>query len=309
MKEALPLIGHGDAEASFHAALADNGLHHAWLIEGPRGIGKMQLALRLAATLLGAHNADRDHPVMRILLARSHPDLRLIERELNDKGKLKQDISVEQVRALIEFFTLKPALGGWRVGIIDAVDDLNRSGANALLKTLEEPPPKSALFLVYHGTLPVLPTLRSRCRTLRLKPLNSKDTEAVLELARAPREAADLARGRPGLGIRLSSEAGLQSAHATRALLRNVPKLKDSAVAATLQAASVDDIALEAFREDVLAYLAHRAQTEVGARGSEAAQLWLETARLIGEAEDLNMSAAQLVAQIIQSLYGLKSSE
>ncbi len=308
MTPAWPLIGHGGAEADFLAAARAGSLHHAWLIEGPKGIGKVRLAHRLAAFLLGAKGtpfgAPQDDPVMRALIAGSHPDFVRLERELNDKGKLKQDIAVEQVRDLLNFFSLKPAMGGWRIAIIDSLDELNTHGANALLKTLEEPPPHAALFLIHHGTLPLLPTIRSRCRTLKLAPLSQADTEAALELADAPREAADFARGRPGLGVRLATDAGLKSAYATRTLLRGIPKPKESAIVAALQAAIVDDSAFEAFREEWLSGLSEKAL----AHGDDAARLasvWLESARLFGEGEDLNMDRAQIVAKVISGLYAL----
>jgi DNA polymerase III subunit delta' len=306
MTPAWPLFGHAGAEARFAEAARAGTLHHAWLIEGPKGIGKARLAERLAAFLLGAKGTPfgvpADDPVMRTLLAQSHPDFKKIERELNDKGKLKQDISVEQIRDLLQFFTLKPAMGGWRIGIIDSLDELNRSSANALLKTLEEPPQHVALFLIYHGALPVLPTIRSRCRTLRLSPLSDADTETALETAGAPREAVQFAHGRPGLGVRIATEAGMKSAYATRTLMRNFPDFKEAALTAVLQAAIADESALEAFREEWLGALAARA-TSGGSDAARVAQLWLESARVFGEAEDLNMDRAQIVAKITTGLY------
>jgi DNA polymerase III subunit delta' len=308
MTPAWRLIGHEDAETSFLAAARAGSLHHAWLIEGPKGIGKARLAHRLAAFLLGAKGtpfgAPQDDPVMRALIAGSHPDFKRLERELNDKGKLKQDISVDQVRELLNFFNLKPAMGGWRIGIIDSLDELNKHGANALLKTLEEPPPHAALFVLHHGTLPLLPTIRSRCRTLKLSALNQADTEAVLEAEGAPREAADFARGRPGLGLRLATEAGLKSAFATRTLLRGLSNPKESAIIAALQAAIADDSAFEAFREEWLNGLSEKA-VAAGPDAAKLARIWLESARLFGEGEDLNMDRAQIVAKVISGLYAL----
>jgi DNA polymerase III subunit delta' len=309
MQAAWPLLGHTAAEAIFLDAVSRGQLHHAWLIEGPRGIGKMRFAERLAAYLFGATGdplgAPADDPVMRALMSGGHPDYRSLAREPNDKGKLKQDISVEQVRDFIQFFTLKPALGGWRIGLIDALDDLNASGANALLKTLEEPPPQSVLFLIYHASLPILPTIRSRCRVLRLAPLTPADTEAALILAGAPREALELARGRPGHGIRLASPAGIAATHAARALLRGMPKPKDSALIAALQTANADPVAVEAFQEAVLDWL----RTEAEAGNAVAAEVWLETARLFGEAEALNMEPAQMVAKTLAGLYRVGASQ
>jgi DNA polymerase-3 subunit delta' len=307
MNIALPLIGHDAAQAAFLSAQATGKLHHAWLIEGPAGIGKARLAHRLAAFMLGARgpageplNAGEDDPVMQKCVAGGHPDQRIVQIELNDKGKPRQDITVDQVRDLNHFFTLKPALGGWRVGIIDALDELNRNGANALLKTLEEPPPSSIVFLINHGSQPILPTIRSRCRTLRLSALSDNETRQVLESVGAPKEAAGLARGRPGLGLRLSSQSGMEAASAARTLLRAMPKPTDAVLTAAVQAANVDAVALEAFREEVLGWLADRAETD-----APAASAWLETSRLLGEADRLNMEPSQTVSKVIAGLYSV----
>ncbi|WP_439620108.1 DNA polymerase III subunit delta' [Hyphomonas sp.] len=305
MSVALPLVGHKAAEQAFLAAHSSGKLHHAWLIEGPTGIGKSRLAFRLAAFILGARgpgdaplDAPEDEPVMQKFLAGGHPDLRIVQLELNDKGKPRQDITIDQVRSLNHFFTLKPAMGGWRVGIIDALDELNRNASNALLKTLEEPPASSIMFLVNHGSKPILPTIRSRCRTLRLNPLSTDDTARVLEMVDAPNEARTLARGRPGLGIRLSTPNGLQASNAARALLRSMPKPNDALLTAAVQAANTDSTALQAFSEEVLNWLADRANDH-----PEAAEAWLRTSRLLGEADALNMEASQTAAKMIAGLY------
>lgn len=305
MSVALPLVGHKEAEQAFLAAHSSGKLHHAWLIEGPTGIGKSRLAFRLAAFILGARgpgdaplDAHEDEPVMQKFLAGGHPDNRIVQLELNDKGKPRQDITIDQVRSLNHFFTLKPAMGGWRVGIIDALDELNRNASNALLKTLEEPPASSIMFLVNHGSKPILPTIRSRCRTLRLNPLSTDDTARVLEMVDAPNEARTLARGRPGLGIRLSTPNGLQASNAARALLRSMPKPNDALLTAAVQAANTDSTALQAFSEEVLNWLADRANDN-----PEAAEAWLRTSRLLGEADALNMEASQTAAKMIAGLY------
>jgi DNA polymerase III subunit delta' len=302
-----PLFGHEAAERLFLDAHAQTRLHHAWLIEGPEGIGKARLASRLAAYLFGARgpadhplDADQSDPVWRAFASGSHPDLRLVHRELNDKGKLTQDISVDQIRALTEFFTMKPALGGWRIGIVDAIDETNKSGANALLKTLEEPPPRCVLFLINHGSQPILPTIRSRCRVLKLTALSDADCAKALEAAGAPKEAARVARGRPGRGIRLSSPSALAAADAARALLRSAPNLPDKLVMPALSAAAADPAAMEAFQTELMDWLADRAGTQPA-----AARLWLKQARLTGDAELLNMDAAQVAAKLVAGLYEL----
>jgi len=302
-----PLFGHGAAERRFLDAHAQTRLHHAWLIEGPEGIGKARFAQRLAAFLLGARgpaehplDADETDPVWRACASGSHPDLRLVHRELNDKGKLTQDISVDQIRTLTDFFTMKPALGGWRIGIIDAIDETNRSGANALLKTLEEPPPKCVLFLINHRREPILPTIRSRCRVLRLSVLADPDCDNALEAAGAQPQAARATRGRPGKGIRLSSGPALVAVEAARALLRAAPGFSDKLAMAALSAAAADDASMEAFQSELFDGLAERAEID-----PSAANLWLKQARLAGDAERLNMDAAQVAAKMVSGLYEL----
>lgn len=305
MSPALPLFGHEAAEAAFLSAHRSGRLHHAWLIEGPSGVGKARVAERIAAYLLGARgpaaapfDAPADDPVMRAILAGNHPDMNVQRRELNDKGKLAQDITVEQIRQVGHFFSMKPAMGGWRVGIVDAIDEANRNSANALLKTLEEPPAQSILLLVNHRSRPILPTIRSRCRVLQLSVLSAEDCERALEAAGAPREASALARGRPGLGMRLSSGAAMSASSAARALIKAMPRPPDKLVSAALSAASAGPEAELAFRDEVLDWVAARAETE-----PKAAKAWLGLARLSGDAETLNMDAAQVASKIIAAMY------
>ena len=305
MNPAWPLFGHDAAETAFLESARTGKLHHGWLIEGPSGVGKATLAHRLAAYMLGARGPDtapldatEEDPVARICLAGGHPDLRIVKRELNDKGKLRQDISVDQIRDLTHFFSLKPAQGGWRIGIIDSLDELNRNGANALLKTLEEPPGHSLLFLVNHGSTSILPTIRSRCRTLRVTPLGEDDTRKALDSAGAPDEAFALARGRPGLGMRLATPSGLAAAHAAKTLLKSLPRPNDGLVTDALQTASSDETAMEAFQEEILSWLAGRAEED-----ASAAKAWLDVSRRASEARALNMDPAQTAAKLIAGLY------
>lgn len=304
MSAALPLFGHAAAEAAFLSAQRSGRLHHAWLIEGPSGIGKARLAERIAAYLLGARgpeaapfDATADDPVMRAILAGNHPDMNVQRRELNDKGKLAQDITVEQIRQVSQFFSMKPAMGGWRVGIVDAIDEANRNSANALLKTLEEPPAQSILLLINHRSRPILPTIRSRCRVIQLSVLTEADCDLALEAAGAPREASKLARGRPGLGIRLSAPGAMTAASAARELIKAMPRPSDKQISSALNAASNGAEAELAFRDEVLEWVAMRAEKD-----PRAAKVWLGLAKLSGDAETLNMDAAQVASKIIAAM-------
>ena len=306
---AWPLIGHSHAVRDFRSAFDSGRLHHAWLIEGPSGIGKSMLAKQIASFVLGAVCRDgtletsANDPVALKLLAESHPDVRWLDRRPDDAGKIKQDIPVDAIRELNSFFALKPALGGWRVGVIDSVDELNRSGTNSLLKTLEEPPPQCLLLLITHGSRPLLPTVRSRCRRLRLGRLSDENVKAVLNAQ--PRDAGtsdtdaalSLARGRPGYGLSRASASGLAAANAARTFLRSLPKPSDGALGDAIVKAGADDVAFEVFSNMALDWLSERAQERPA-----IAQHFLSTAKLIATATELNMDRTQAGAELIGRL-------
>ncbi|HEX6740288.1 MAG TPA: DNA polymerase III subunit delta' [Sphingomicrobium sp.] len=184
--------GQDKAVEAFASAWASRKLHHAWLLAGPRGVGKASFAHAAARRVLADAAAppsglpgietNDDHPMVRLVEAGSHPDMRRLERLVNEKtGNLARNISVDQVRSLAELFDLSPAMSDWRVVIIDSVDELEPSGANALLKMLEEPPPNSIFFLVSHAPGRLLPTIRSRCRRLDFQPLDDDAMTSILE--------------------------------------------------------------------------------------------------------------------------------
>ena len=186
------IVGQDKAVDAFASAWATRKLHHAWLLAGPRGVGKASFAhaaaRRVLADAAGPPSAlpglatDDSHPMVKLVEAGSHPDMRRLERLVNEKtGNLARNISVDQVRGLAELFDLSPAMSDWRVVIIDSVDELEASGANALLKMLEEPPPNSLFFLVSHAPGRLLPTIRSRCRRLDFQSLDDDAMTSILE--------------------------------------------------------------------------------------------------------------------------------
>jgi len=180
------LVGHERAEAEMLSAYREGRLAHAWLIGGKEGIGKATLAWRFARFLLAnpdpaatavqeARNlhVEPTHTAARLLAGLAHPDFSLIRREWQGATKrLATEISVEGVRQGLQVFQLSAAFGGWRVVLVDAAEDLNRNSANALLKMVEEPPQRSLILIVSHRPGQILPTIRSRCRRLRLDPLS-----------------------------------------------------------------------------------------------------------------------------------------
>ncbi|MBR9844334.1 MAG: DNA polymerase III subunit delta' [Rhodobacteraceae bacterium] len=233
-RETMRLFGQETAEAGFLEAFNSGRLHHAWLLTGPRGTGKATLAWRIARFLLATPitqggglfgdapptyetmDISPDHPVAHRLLARSEPGLHSITRSINEKtGKLRDMIVVDDIRKLTHFLTMSAADGGRRVVIVDAADEMNVNAANALLKMLEEPPANTTIFLISHQPSRLLPTIRSRCRELRLTPLSPEDMQQALMQAGADERAetpalAALSAGSVGEAMRLMRLGGLE---------------------------------------------------------------------------------------------------
>jgi len=185
------IVGQDKAVEAFAAAWAGRKLHHAWLLAGPRGVGKATFAHAAARRVLAdaagppvGHprlETPDDHPIVRLVEAGSHPDMRWLERLPREKGDgLARDITVKQIRQLGEFMGLTAALSPWRVAVIDSMDELNKEASNALLKMLEEPPPNTLFFLVSHAPGRLLPTIRSRCRRLTFDPLDDDAMTSIL---------------------------------------------------------------------------------------------------------------------------------
>jgi DNA polymerase III subunit delta' len=196
-RQTTVLFGHAAAEQTLLASYRSGRTAHAWLIGGAQGIGKATLAYRMARFVLAHPDPDvqavqearslavpEDHVVSRRIAARSHSDLLSLERTAGDSGQLRTVITVEDVRRTVGFYGSTAGEGGWRVCVVDSADELKYPEAsNALLKVLEEPPPRSLFFVVSHAPGRLLPTIRSRCRRLMLRPLAAQD------VARAAAEA------------------------------------------------------------------------------------------------------------------------
>lgn len=250
-RECPRLIGQDSAKATFLEAYAADRLHHGWLLTGPRGVGKATLAWRIARFLLATPpvendglfgappppetlDVDPEHPVARRILAGGEPGLASITRSVNERtNRMRDEIVVDDIRKLNKFFGLSAADGGRRVVIVDTADDMNTSAANALLKMLEEPPARTTLLLISHQPSALLPTIRSRCRTLRLSPLNPEEMQAALSQSGAEMPAdpdqttrlAALASGSVGAALRLISLDGLRLYAELIAILNSLPKL------------------------------------------------------------------------------------
>ncbi|WP_294621189.1 DNA polymerase III subunit delta' [uncultured Roseovarius sp.] len=257
-RETQRLIGQGAAEQGFLDAFNTGRLHHGWLITGPRGVGKATLAWRIARFLLARPleddgglfgdtppqpttlDIDPEHPVARRIMAGSDPGLYLVrrggagssdrDRDKNfEEGKFSQDIRVSEIRGLARFIHLSSTEGGRRVVIVDAADEMNMQAANALLKMLEEPPARTTLLLVSHQPSRLLPTIRSRCRELRLTALAPEDMAAALAQAGVdpgPDTAAlaELSGGSVGEAVRLMNLGGLQIYAELVAIFKGLPQ-------------------------------------------------------------------------------------
>src|SRR5215470_1489431 len=194
-RETTVLFGHDGAEREFLAVYGSGRVPHAWLIGGEPGIGKATLAYRIARFVLARPDPSRAsaadtlaldpaHRTVRRVAVNAHPDLLALERTPGDSGKMRTVITVEQVRRLATFFGSTAGEGGWRVSIVDSADELKHpEGSNALLKMLEEPPPRSLFLLVSHAPGRLLPTIRSRCRRLALRPLGQGDVVRAASVA------------------------------------------------------------------------------------------------------------------------------
>lgn len=252
------LKGHEEGERMLLDAFNSGRMHHAWLITGPKGIGKATLAYRFARFVLGQAPKDAgpglfgddlpatapenlemspDNPVFQRIAAGGHGDLLSIERRVNEKtGKLKTVIDVDSVREVGAMMTQTAAEGGWRVVVIDAADEMNPNAANAVLKVLEEPPKNALLLLVSHNPGRLLPTIRSRCRTLQLRPLRDDlvvDLTGVYAPHVGPEDArrlAALSDGSIGRALGLVEEGGLELYAELMALLRTLPNLNVKAL-------------------------------------------------------------------------------
>lgn len=223
-------IGHDEAWSQWRNALAGERMHHGWILSGRRGVGKSAFALAAARELVaepGIPQPNGDHPDILYL---THPPRNDVEARKREEGKpfeLARNIKIDQVRQLQKRLTMRATLGARRAVIFDPADDLEPAAANALLKSLEEPPQGTFFLLVAHRLGRLLPTIRSRCRVLHFPRVSDADMEAVLA-RESPQASSDMraaaiaaASGSPGAAIDfveldLGSVHGLMEALAER---------------------------------------------------------------------------------------------
>jgi DNA polymerase-3 subunit delta' len=310
-----PLFGHDEAVAAFKESLASGKLHHAWLISGPEGVGKATFAAKAALRVLaeGAGppvsapglDVPDDHPTARLVEAGSHPDLMQLQRLQKENGDLARSIVVDQVRNLQRLFSTTASMSPWRVVIIDAADDLERSAANALLKNLEEPPPSSVFFLVSHASQRLLPTIRSRCRQLRLAHLDDDAMASALAAALPDADAAEIrtlaaaGQGSPGRAVafRGLDVGALDAAMRDLAANGDPTNARRSALAASLCLKSAQP-RYEAFLARTPSLIASIARQRRGPALAEALNAWERASELSRSAVGLSLEPQSVVFEL-----------
>ncbi len=317
-RQTRELIGHAEAQRQILSAWESGRFPHAILIGGPEGIGKATLAYRIARFVLAGGPAEgldvpADHPVARQIEAQAHPDLLVLRRVWNeDTKKLRTEIRVEDVRKTVSFFGSTSAYGGYRVSIVDSADELNRAGANALLKILEEPPPKSLLVIVSHSPGRLLPTIRSRCRRVSLRPLSAPEVAQALERIAAQDntlpadgilEAAQASGGSVRHGLELLLGGTLEVRELTAGMLERLPAI-DGEQLHTLGDRIRGNEEFAIFAETVGDWLAAAATRTEGppARLARFAEAWEKVRRAAAETEAYNLDRKPMVFQVFSDL-------
>ena len=324
------LLGQHEAEAVLVDAMASGRLHHAWLITGPQGVGKATLAYRFARAILAGRNAnatgslemEASHPVFRRVAAGTHADLLTVEREWDEKRKkLRGEIVIDTVRGVASFLRLTAAEGGWRVVIVDGAEDINRNAANALLKVLEEPPPRTVILLVCSAAGRLLPTIRSRCRRLRLGKLDAStiSTLTARYLPQMPSDQvdrlADLAEGSIGRALLLADGDGIPAAELVSKVLDALPWPSPTLAYDVADALGRSEDAFSTFMDLLRVALAGAVrETARGQPDPDQARLlgtrpldaWVEIWQALGtvqsETEDLYLDKRQAIAQAVAML-------
>jgi DNA polymerase-3 subunit delta' len=308
--------------AAFREGLDSGRLHHGWLISGPRGIGKSLFARKAALRVLAQGQGPvpeagldvrEGHPAAQLIAAGSHPDFTQLERLTKETGTdLARSITIAQVRGLQRLFSTTSSFSPWRVVVIDAADDLEPGGANALLKSLEEPPPSSLFLLVSHAPEGLLPTIRSRCRMLRLAPLGPAEMTKALESAlpdAMPAEISSLVTAGEGAPGRAIAFRGLD-VPALDAAMRKIAQGGDptnqyrSELAQSLALKSAQP-RYEAFLARAPSFFAGAARRRRGNELAAAVKLWEQANTLATVAVRQSLDAQATVFEMGTLLAGL----
>lgn len=325
------LFGHGEAEQELLSAYQSERMHHAWILGGPKGVGKATLAFRFARFVL--ENPQRNSPVVqtatslsvpetshtaRMIAAGSHADLLHLKRPWDEKTKrFKRDLPVDEVRRTVSFFGSTSAGGTWRICIVDAADDMNASAANALLKVLEEPPERSLFLVLSHNPGRLLPTIRSRCRRLELRRLDDGQMSQTLgAFGFSPDEAGvyspavlSMADGCPRHAMLALGGEGREVADRFFGLMQSVPAI-DMAEGhrfADLVAARGSDDAWYTFLDLARGFLSDRVRKDAQQGAGSLvrwAEVWEKVSDAAAAADALNLDRKQVVLNFLKDLRG-----
>lgn len=321
------LLGHEEAGTQIAAAYRAGRMHHALLLAGPAGIGKATFAFHLAQHLLAhpepamapAVLAPRDpgSSLFRQIAQGAHPGILHLTRPLNDKTKtFKSAVTVDEIRRISRFLSMTAHDGGWRVVIVDPADDMNANAANALLKNLEEPPPRTLFVLIAHSPGALLPTIRSRCHIVRMAPLAPEALLAALDHLGAGLPPDDGARmalaARSGGSVReallLTRYGGLDIADAMAQVIgaRDFPVVAAWKVAEAVSGRDAS-VQFELFCQLALDSVALWAREAAAGgeldRAASLSQLWGEVERMNGEAQTYNLDKRQHVMGLLRRLW------
>jgi DNA polymerase-3 subunit delta' len=303
------LVGHRGARANVLGVLDAARLPSGILLHGPRGIGKATFAFDIAREVFGRTGDESGEHVAAQVAAGAYPNLRVLRKAPRDTGKgFYTQIRVEEVRGLIEESRMTRGRAGFRIVIVDAIDDCNPSSANALLKILEEPPPETLFLLVSHKPGGLLPTIRSRCHQVALRPLSDEDVRAVLGNVPGVDHAVELAAGRPRRGfeaLALGENAGLTALQGWLKAPMNGASAVYLAVADSL-AADKDGAAYAFGREMLTDWIAGEARNSANsgqkARLASATALWDKATAAFADADEYNLDARQTLISIFDEI-------
>ncbi|MBP0617115.1 DNA polymerase III subunit delta' [Jiella mangrovi] len=324
------LFGHEDVFAEMVEARRSGRMHHAWLLQGPSGIGKASAAFAFARLLAGAATIEDeaatvafnpDNSVFRQIAIGSLPGLIHLTRPAVERGTgYRTQITVEEVRRLGRFFHATASGEGWRIAIVDPADDLNRSAANALLKLLEEPPARSLFLLVNHTPGKLLPTIRSRCRVARFEPLGDaavKQALAAFGQTLDPQTAdtiVEAAEGSVRQALMLAANGGVEIGRTLHGLLA-MSELDVNALQGLLDrlTAKGREAAFELFLSSLLGSIAEASEERVASGRLTAAaayaELWQAESRRLAEAAAFNLDRKQAAMTTVSRFFALKQAD
>ncbi len=333
-------FGDDAAEQTLLDAFRSGRIHHAWLISGPKGIGKATLAYRFARFVLAhpdpgdpavANATDlslpQDHPAFRKVAAQSHPNLLVLRRAYNaDRKRFYTELTVDEIRRSIAFFGSTAGEPGWRIAIVDPGDDMNPNAANALLKNLEEPPARALFLIVCHTPGRLLPTIRSRCRHLSMRPVGKEAIERALLNRRgeggpidpsAVRLATELAEGSLRRAVYLIEGGGADTYRELGRILERAPDIDVDAVhaLATKVAARNAEEAFDGFLDAIFSWLDRRVRKQEEPDGSvhlspsvrrvpleSWTEVWEKVQRTSTLVDTLNLDRKQAVLSTLMTL-------